>query len=125
MKLYPSQDLWVTRTGRAEDEPGSRKLYQIILDDFNAKKKPGTTQGLLTELRSLGIPSDGSPPPVQVLDETASDWGRRQHLKFESEPDVEVEGTLYLPNSAGRKPAVLAVADKPSVSPGSSIRLQT
>src|SRR5438552_177985 len=113
VKLYPSQDLWVTRTGRAEDEPGSRKLYQIILDDFNAKKKPGTTQGLLTELRSLGIPSDGSPPPVQVLDETASDWGRRQHLKFESEPDVEVEGTLYLPNSAGRKPAVLAVADKP------------
>jgi hypothetical protein len=63
-------------------------------------------------LRSLGIPSDGSSPPTQVLDEASRPWGRRQHLKFESEPGVEVEGTLYIPDSAGRKPAVLAVADK-------------
>jgi cephalosporin-C deacetylase-like acetyl esterase len=113
VKLYPNRDLWVTPTGRVENEPGSRKLYQLLLDDFNAKKKPGTTQDLLAELRSLGIPSDGSSPPAQVLDEASRPWGRRQHLKFESEPGVEVEGTLYLPNSAGRKPGVLAVADKP------------
>jgi dienelactone hydrolase len=112
VRLYPNQDLWATQTGRVENEPGSRKLYQFLLDDFNAKKKPGTIQDLLAELRSLGIPSDGSSPPAQVLDEASRPWGRRQHLKFESEPGVEVEGSLYIPNSAGRKPAVLAVADK-------------
>lgn len=112
VKLYANQDLWATHTGRVENEPGSRKLYQFLLDDFNAKKKPGTIQDLLAELRSLGIPSDGSSPPAQVLDEASRPWGRRQHLKFESEPGVEVEGTLYIPDSAGRKPAVLAVADK-------------
>ncbi len=112
VKLFTNQDLWVTRTGRVEDEPGSRKLYQLLLDDFNARKKPGTTQELLAELRSLGMPSDGSSPSFQVLDEAAAPWGRRQHLKFESEPGIELEATLYLPNSPGRRPAVLALADK-------------
>jgi hypothetical protein len=32
---------------------------------------------------------------------------------FTSEPGVDIEGTLYLPNSEGRKPAVLLLADKP------------
>jgi len=112
VKLYPNHDLWATRTGRVEDEPGSRKLYQLLLDDFDAKKKPGTPHELLAELRSLGIPTDGSPPASQVLDEATAAWGRRQRIKFESDPGVEVEGTLYLPNSTGRKPAVLALADK-------------
>lgn len=111
VKLYPNQDLWATRTGRVEDEPGSRKLYQLLLDDFNAKKKPG--RELLAELRDLGVPSDGLAPVVKVLSETSSPEGRRQHIMFTSEPGVDVEGTLYLPDSAGRKPAVLLVADKP------------
>ncbi|HVH72154.1 MAG TPA: acetylxylan esterase, partial [Candidatus Dormibacteraeota bacterium] len=112
VKLYPNQDLWATRTGRVEDEPGSRKLYQLLLDDFNAKKKPESTEDLVAELRRLGIPSDGSSPSVRVLDEATRTWGQRQHIKFESEPGVELEATLYLPRAEGRKSAVLAVADR-------------
>ncbi|MBZ5563348.1 MAG: acetylxylan esterase [Acidobacteriia bacterium] len=112
VRLYPNQDLWATRTGRVEDEPGSRKLYQLLLDDFHDKKKPGTTQEVLAELRTLGISSDGSSSAFQVLDEATRPWGRRQRIKFESEPGVEIEGILYLPDSPGRKPAVLALADK-------------
>jgi dienelactone hydrolase len=113
VKLYPNQELWATRTGRVEDEPGSRKLYQLLLDDFNAKKKPGTLQELHAELRDLGIPSDGSALLVKVLSETTSPEGQRQHIVFMSEPGVDIEATLYLPDSAGRKPAVLLLADKP------------
>ncbi len=113
VKLYPNQDLWATRTGRVEDEPGSRKLYQLLLDDFHAKKKPGTQQELLEELRDLGVPSDSSVPAVKMLSETSSPEGRRQHILFTSEPGVDIEATLYLPDSAGRKPAVLLLADKP------------
>jgi cephalosporin-C deacetylase-like acetyl esterase len=113
VKLYPNQDLWATRTGRVEDEPGSRKLYQLLLDDFHAKKKQGTQQELLEELRDLGVPSDGSAPAVKMLSETSSPEGRRQHILFTSEPGVDIEATLYLPDSAGRKPAVLLLADKP------------
>lgn len=111
VKLFLNQDLWVTPTGRVEDEPGSRKLYQLILDDFNAKKKPGTIPDLLAGLREMGIPPDGSSPRAQILSEAKSEWGARQRIRFESEPGVEIEGTLYIPNSAGRKPAVLEVAD--------------
>src|SRR5205807_7769463 len=97
---------------------GSRKLYQLILDDFHAKKREGTIPELQAELRRLGIPSDGSAPEMNVLDESNTPEGRRQHITLESEPGVEIEANLYIPWSpagpscpSGRKPAVLLVAD--------------
>ena len=113
--LYANHELLVTPSGRVEDAPGSRKLYQLILDDFHAKKQQRTVPELLAELRRLGIPSPGSPPQVRVLTETSLPDARRQRIRFESEPGVEIEGVLYIPSSpAGRKPAVLLVADKTS-----------
>src|SRR2546426_5611112 len=53
VKLYPNHELWVTRSGQVEDEPGSRKLYQLILDDFHAKARQGTIPELHAELRRL------------------------------------------------------------------------
>jgi len=114
VKIYTNHELLVTPTGRVEDEPGSRKLYQFILADFRAKKRQGTIPELLAELWKLGIPTEGSSPEVKALDESNGPEGRRQHIKFESEPGVEIEGKLYLPTSPGRKPAVLLVADKAS-----------
>jgi len=114
VKLYTNHELLVTPTGRVEDEPGSRKLYQLILDDFHAKKRQGTIPELLAELRRLTIPSEGSPPQVKVLEESNVQDARRLHIKFETEPGVEIEGKLYIPDSAGRKPAVLLVADRTS-----------
>jgi len=114
VRLYSNFDLLVTATGHVEDIPGSRKLYQLILDDFHAKKRQGTIPELQAELRRLGIPSDGSPPGRTVLDESNAPEGRRQHIKFDSEPGIEIEANLYIPPSAGatgRKPAVLLVAD--------------
>src|SRR6184192_3124628 len=110
--LYTNFELLVTPTGHVEDIPGSRKLYQLILDDFHAKKREGTIPELQAELRRLGIPSDGSSPETRVLDESNSPEAQRQHIRFESEPGVEIEGKLYIPSSpSGRKPAVLLVAD--------------
>jgi cephalosporin-C deacetylase-like acetyl esterase len=116
VKLYPNHELWVTRTGHVEDEPGSRKLYQLILDDFHARERQGTLPELQAELRRLQIPSDGSSPAVDVLDESSGPEGRRQHISFESEPGIEIKGTLHIPPSPGRKPAVLLVADESTAS---------
>jgi hypothetical protein len=120
--LYTNFDLLVTPTGHVEDIPGSRKLYQLILDDFHAQKRQGTIPELQAELRRLGIPSDGSSPEMSVLDESNTAEVRRLHIKFESEPGIEIEGNLYIPSSSsgpsgpagpsGRKPAVLLVADQ-------------
>ena len=119
VKLYSNQELLVTRTGHVEDEPGSRKLFQLILENFRARKRPGTMPELKAELAALEIPSN-SPPPAARLSEAAdgADW-RRQRIQFESEPGVEIGGKLYVPRTGGmapgeRKPAVLLVADKTS-----------
>jgi dienelactone hydrolase len=114
VKMYTNPELLVTPSGHVEDEPGSRKLYQLILDEFRAKKGQGTVSELLAELRKLNIPSDGAPLEVRVSDESNGPEGRRQQIRFESEPGVEIGGRLYIPRASGRKPAALLVADKTS-----------
>jgi len=112
VRLYNNFELLVTPTGHVNDLPGSRKVYQLILDDFHARMRQGTVAELQAELRRLKIPSDSASPDSTVLDESNTAEFRRQHIKFESEPGVEIEGNLYLPSSAaGRKPAVLMVLD--------------
>src|SRR5213592_1249981 len=86
VKLYANHELFVTRSGHVGDEPGSRKLNQLILDDFHAKKRPGTIQELLAELRRLKIPSGAPPPEVKVLQESSDLKVRHLQIKFESEP---------------------------------------
>ena len=114
VKMFTNSELRVTKTGNVEDEPGSRKLYQLILEEFRRKKQQGTTTELLAELRALKIPSEGAAPVVKVSDESNSpQWGS-ERVTFESEPGVEIGGTLYIPRASGRKPAVLLVADKMS-----------
>jgi dienelactone hydrolase len=112
VKLYTNQELLVTRSGHVDDEPGSRKLYQLILDEFRANQRQGTIPELLTELRSLKIPSDGAPLALRSLNEANGADFLQQQIQFESEAGLEVGGKLYVPRSVGRKPAVLVVADK-------------
>ena len=111
VKIYTNFDLQVTRTGQVQDEPGSRKVHQLVLDELRAKKRPGTAPELEAELRRLEIATDGSSPPVEVLNESSGPAWRLEHIQFESEPGIAIKGNLYLPPSTGRKPAVLLVAD--------------
>jgi len=111
VKLYTNSELQVTASGNVENEPRSRKVYEFLRDDFEARKQQETIPELLAELQRLGIPTDGSAPPSHQLDESSIPEGRREHLKFESEPGIEIDATLYVPSSAGRKPAVLLVGD--------------
>jgi hypothetical protein len=64
VKNYTSFDLQVTKTGQVRDEPGSRGVYQLCLDELRTKKRPGTLPELQAELRRLQIPSDGASPEV-------------------------------------------------------------
>jgi dienelactone hydrolase len=114
VKMYSNHDLLVTQGGHVDDEPGSRKLYQLILDEFRARKKQATVTELLAELNGLKIPSDGSPLEVRILSESNGPEGRRQRIQFASEPGIEIGGRLYIPRSTGKKTAVLLVADKTS-----------
>jgi cephalosporin-C deacetylase-like acetyl esterase len=114
VKLYSNHDLLATATGHVADLPGSRKLSQLIWDEFNAHQRPGSIADLLAELRRLNIPSDQTAPQVRVSNEVAGPESQRETIRFESEPGVEIGGTLHIPNGSGRKRAVLVVSDKTS-----------
>ena len=116
-KLYTNQELLVTRSGNVEDEPGSRRLHQLILDDLHTRKRPGTISELLAELRGLGVPSEGPPPAVKIVDESNTPDYRLDQVRFEGEPGVEIAAKLYIPKSGGRKAAVLLLEDKPLAVP--------
>jgi len=108
--MFSNGELRATPTGNVEDEPGSRKLHRILQDELRVKEKKGTIAELHEKLRSLGIPTDSSIPNIKVLDEKSDTEGKKQHIQFESEPGIWIDATLYLPASAGRKPAVLMVS---------------
>jgi dienelactone hydrolase len=109
VKMFTNHDLLVTKSGNVEDQPGSRKLYQILLADYHARKQKGTISELLAELRNLKIPTDGSAPKVKILGEKNGADGRQDRIQFESDPGIWLDATLYLPSSPGRKPAVVMV----------------
>jgi len=104
---YANHELLVTPTGRVEDIPGSRKLHHIILDTYRAKRKQGTLSELAAELKHLQIPTTGVPPKFTILQDTESQGLRKQRLRFESEPGIAIEATLFIPTKTGRKPAAL------------------
>jgi cephalosporin-C deacetylase-like acetyl esterase len=112
VKLYTNHELTVTKSGHVIDEPGNRKLHQLLLDDLQTKKQPGTIPELIAELRRLGISSQGAPPAAKVVNESSGLDYRLQQIRFESEPGVEIAAKLYIPHSAGRKTAVLVLEDK-------------
>jgi|SRR5579871_3934026 len=112
--MCTNDELRVTKSGNVADEPGSRKVYELILDDFRAKKRQGTAAELIAELKRLAIPSAGRPPEMKNANPSAGAGWRRDRVTFESERGVEIGGNLYLPDASGRKPAVLLVADKTS-----------
>lgn len=112
VKLYINHDLQVTQSGRVEDMPGSRKLYQLIRDDLLAKKLKGTLAELEAELRRLEIRTDQSAPSVTVVDAAQEKGLRHEHIHFESEPGIEIAGQLYIPPSPGRKQGVLLLESK-------------
>jgi dienelactone hydrolase len=106
--IYTNRQLRVTVSGNVQDEPGSRKLYQIIYEEYQKKKQPRPATELIAELRRMGVPSAGKSPSVTNL---GSDV-----IRFESEPGVSIQGKLYLPPGASsvssRRPAVIVVEEK-------------
>src|SRR5260370_22694882 len=106
VKLYTNFELQVTQSGNVDGEPGSRKLHQIIADEFRARKQKRGVPELLAELRRLGVPSKGPAPSAATTSKTEDTDLRIEEIRFESEPGVTVSARLYLPKGGGRKPAV-------------------
>lgn len=111
VKMYTNQELLVTASGHVDDEPGSRKLCQLIFEEFGRKKQQGTIAELAAELRGLNIASGGAPPAVKPVSGSNGPEAQQQEIRFESEPGIGLTGKLFIPPLHGRRPAVLLVED--------------
>ena len=112
VKLYTNLELQVTESGNVDGEPGSRKLYQIIAEEFHARRQKRGIPELLAELRRLGVPAKGPAPSAVTISRSGEADLRIEQIRFESEPGVTVSARLYLPKGAGRKPAVVMFEEK-------------
>ncbi len=109
VRMYSNHELQVTSSGNVENEPGNRKLYQILLADLHSRETLKTIPELTAELKDLKISTDQSAPVVKILHETSDADGRQEQIQFESDPGIWLDATLYLPASDNRKPAVVMV----------------
>lgn len=112
VKIYTNRELQVTASGNVDNEPNSRKLYQVIAAEYRATKAPRPVAALLAELKRLGVPSAGAPPVPEIGETAAGSGFRTQQIRFESDPGVTVAARLYLPDTPGRKPAAVVVEEK-------------
>ena len=109
--MFPDAELRATPSGHVDDLPGSLKLHQLIRADLQEEEKQGSIPDLVAELKQLQISTDGSAPAIKVLNTTSGADGKQQKLEIECEPGIWLDATLYLPNAAGRKAAVVIVRD--------------
>lgn len=112
VRQYTNLELRVTATGNVANEPGSVRLHEILRRDREQRFLRGTAAELLAELRSLNIVRRSTAPAYKPIDPAERDGILIQQIQFEAEPGVPLQGNLYVPRKAGRKPAVLVVQDK-------------
>jgi len=112
VKLYTNLELRVTKNGNVMEEPGSRKLYQIIGEEMQAGLQQRTVDELKTHLVRLGVPSNGAAPTVQIREKRSAQGYHVQQVGIEVEPGLQIAGKLYLPDGPGRKKAVVIVEEK-------------
>jgi dienelactone hydrolase len=101
---FTNLELRVTRTGNVHDEPGARRLHEILHDRLPPRPASVPLLPLRDELKRLGIVPQHRPPIVTP---------RAERIQFESEPGVPISGRLHLPDSPGPHPAILLVEDVP------------
>src|SRR5262249_9967327 len=87
----------------------SRDLYQRILEDYRNKKRQGSSQELIAEIRKLMPANESKPPAMKTGGVSADELIITERIAIETEPGLEITGTFYIPRSPGRKGAVLVV----------------
>lgn len=118
VETLPDHLLFASKSGQVSEE-GSREIHEIILERFQTRRAPGelNVKELLDYLRSLMNPVRETPLEVKTGEILPSADYTTQAVTFETEPGLEITGTLLVPRSAGRKPAVLSVETAGGPSP--------
>jgi dienelactone hydrolase len=107
--LLPGFELNATGTGQVADLTGSRDVFDVLRDEFQQHLASARSEdygsGLAKALRDLVNPP--TQPPV---------WhAQGDQITFDAEPGLPVSGTVLVPQSSGRHPAVLLIETRAQV----------
>lgn len=111
VETLPAHELRATPTGQVSVDLGSREVYQVIRQRFEDRRQKGSgnTKDLLAELGELTKPLQQTPLHARVTKENHGlDW-TTQEIALETEPGIELPGSLLVPRTEGRKQALLVV----------------
>jgi len=114
VELLPAHALFATKSGQVSEE-GSRDLWQVILEGYQARKRQGTVDDLRAQLRQMVNPAGRAPRARVTAESFGQEWDT-QTLLLETEPGLEIHATLLIPRAPGRKPGVIVVETEESPS---------
>jgi dienelactone hydrolase len=111
VEMEPDHKLLATASGQVTLDLGSREIYESIRERFESRRERGArnTKELVDEVRQLMSPLQEMPVESRVTEETRTSEWISQKMLLETEPGVELHGTLLVPRGGGRKPGVLVV----------------
>ena len=111
VEMEPDHALLATASGQVTLDLGSREIHEIIRERFESRREKGArnTKELVDEVRQLMSPLQEMPIESRVTEETHTSEWISQKMLLETEPGVELHGTLLVPRGAGRKPGMLVV----------------
>jgi len=111
VELEPNHRLLATQSGQVSIDLGSREVYEIIRERYESRRGRGAPdiKQLPGEVRQLMKPLRDDPLESSVISEARGAEWTTQTISLETEPGIELPGTIFAPRSTGRKPAVLIV----------------
>ncbi|MEK7408449.1 MAG: acetylxylan esterase [Acidobacteriota bacterium] len=107
VEMHPDLELQVTKTGQVATDLGSRDIYEVIRENLQKGRRPGTTAELLETIRRWSSPPRAALAAPRVLSETGGPDYTTERFALEVEPGLEIEPELLVPRKPGRMPAVL------------------
>jgi hypothetical protein len=109
--LEPTHRLLATPAGQVTIDLKGREVYELIRESFidRRKKESFNIADLRAEMESLMKPLREGPVSHTVQEERRELAWTEQKILVETEPGLELHGTLLIPRGAGRKPGVLVV----------------
>jgi cephalosporin-C deacetylase-like acetyl esterase len=111
VETLPAHDLWATPRGQVSLDLAGREVYQIIRDRFEDRraKSARDSKELLAEVAKLTKPLQKTPLQARVTKQSRDVEWTSEEVVLETEPGIEVPGTLLVPRTEGRKPALLVI----------------
>lgn len=116
VEMAPNHELLATTTGQVSVDLASRDVHQIIRERLPKDENTNIPE-LLDEIRPLIKPFREGPLTSRVIEEIPGAELVTQKIAMESEPGMELHGTLLIPRVAGRKPGLVVVETDSAMSP--------